>query len=556
MAGGGSKAAPFGMGVIKSLIDNDNLKKIDIISTVSGGSYSALYLYHKALYLNRKEKKLDNLSDFYKLSELYYDKNLSFDERIKYAGIDYSKNITPNKSCRKISNKIGEFQKWVGCNQDILDSTFSYVTRKEEGPKLFRWPYKLLPHIAGVGLSFVPHHFANTLFDWKLELSPSQESYFHGISRAYGFVPTETKTTKNLDQYNKKDFKVKYTFKDLEELLEDHAGQLPMWIINTTNETNYALMSFNDEPTNLDKGIFEITPYGYGSGLHGYKIGNASKEKEMDLSITDSVEASAAFFDSSSYYDIKPIRTVAFSLLHLFNMRWGVLRENHNVSDSTRTLHKFLPIGLYHLHSLFEKEPMYIRLSDGGMSENLGLYSLIKRGTRNIIVVSEAHDSKELKLDDICKVNSFLDKNGYSIVFKGNPENEVKKNNNYNYNLSSECEDGELVKKINYKEWNDKFNIWEGMIFAKDRVGEKFINKNNAIEGIKLHFIKASIDEKKFMSKDNKIPLKLVKFWKDIGSKGDFPQDKTAFITFDSSRSLYEAYLNLGYYKASKLEIK
>lgn len=48
--GGGTKASSFSMGVIKRLVDDDNIKNVDIISSVSGGGHPISYLYAKARY--------------------------------------------------------------------------------------------------------------------------------------------------------------------------------------------------------------------------------------------------------------------------------------------------------------------------------------------------------------------------------------------------------------------------------------------------------------------------------------------------------------------------
>jgi hypothetical protein len=48
LSGGGSKASPFAMGVIKRFIDEGWLYRTDYLTSVSGGSYAAFYLYYRA----------------------------------------------------------------------------------------------------------------------------------------------------------------------------------------------------------------------------------------------------------------------------------------------------------------------------------------------------------------------------------------------------------------------------------------------------------------------------------------------------------------------------
>lgn len=56
LSGGGIRASLFSIGVLKSLYNKGYLNNIDIISTVSGGSYSAYWLYLKEL----NQSKLSN----------------------------------------------------------------------------------------------------------------------------------------------------------------------------------------------------------------------------------------------------------------------------------------------------------------------------------------------------------------------------------------------------------------------------------------------------------------------------------------------------------------
>ena len=56
LAGGGTKASSFSMGVLSALSAKDQLWNIDAISTVSGGSYAGLFLYSRLIADNKKGK--------------------------------------------------------------------------------------------------------------------------------------------------------------------------------------------------------------------------------------------------------------------------------------------------------------------------------------------------------------------------------------------------------------------------------------------------------------------------------------------------------------------
>src|SRR5688572_6768961 len=54
LSGGGSKSAPFAMGVLDGLRYSGVLEEIDYISSVSGGSYAALYLYSRLMAMQQE----------------------------------------------------------------------------------------------------------------------------------------------------------------------------------------------------------------------------------------------------------------------------------------------------------------------------------------------------------------------------------------------------------------------------------------------------------------------------------------------------------------------
>jgi hypothetical protein len=86
------------------------------------------------------------------------------------------------------------------------------------------------------------------------------------------------------------------------------------------------------------------------------------------------------------------------------------------VSTQRRSLHRALPVPFYWLDGLIanarlpghasaelrhRRDSAFIRLIDGGNSENLGVYSLLKRGVRNVLIADAAQD-EDGKFVDIC----------------------------------------------------------------------------------------------------------------------------------------------------------
>ena len=50
LAGGGTKAAGFSIGVLKGLVESGQMERLDIISSVSGGSYAAYWFYARLVF--------------------------------------------------------------------------------------------------------------------------------------------------------------------------------------------------------------------------------------------------------------------------------------------------------------------------------------------------------------------------------------------------------------------------------------------------------------------------------------------------------------------------
>jgi hypothetical protein len=107
---------------------------------------------------------------------------------------------------------------------------------------------------------------------------------------------------------------------------------------------------------------------------------------------------------------------------HVFNLDWGYDIPNYNVSTTRRRIHRALPVPFYYADGLIANmaasgsdnaelhdrtRSVYIRLIDGGNAENLGVYALIKRNTRTILISDAAQDSKGL-FGDICGLKTRL----------------------------------------------------------------------------------------------------------------------------------------------------
>jgi len=552
LSGGGTKSSPFAMGVLKSFIDNQWINNVDIISSVSGGGYSAYYFYNKAI----EEYQKNNLNSKFKLDKYFANCNLSYENEVKeMPGLSKEeKKEEYNKFFKQKDLQCKTFYdkdlKHVKENQDILSFyQQKYLSTGENGINGIKDDiHALSTAFSAFTLNslFIPHHhLSNSIFDWKYELSLSQHLYLNGIINTYG--------------QNKFGGRKVQTFENLKDVIEKE--NLPMWIIQTSVfKDSWVLDVLKTNEPNLDNTIFEITPYGYGNGLDIYNLEKSYDKYRVDnpdnlgLDLARSTLASAAFFDALTDNNIQ---FLAFPLLHLFNLRWGIKIPKYDNNIYRQKLHYLLPFPLYY----FDMDSSKITLADGGQSgDNLGLYSLVKRGTENIVIVSGSQDNKNrdiLKLEDMCSVATFLnnDEKNYEVYFYGDPRiKDDKEKLDFLKNFCNPKENkGKFYEKISMNEWQKP--IWEG----------KIIDKKNNIE-MNVFFIKAAIDKmsltkeaiclynRNCKEKKYNYPISLLRFWinNEFG-KTTFPQTSTVLNTLNGSYTLFQAYMDLAYHYSNQL---
>ncbi|MDT7848458.1 hypothetical protein Q9292_02445 [Methylophilus sp. VKM B-3414] len=624
LSGGGSKSAPFVMGVMKRFAENDWMAKTDIISSVSGGGYSAYY-YYKKMWMIKYEpefmKEYRTLEDYKKgVKSLPSTREIFVDIRKeKYGEVlgnkacesntetnltrcnvitdDYKTygNLTrANSSCNKFELNSTRHQDYIECYQDVLSVTPGGTSNTDSSYPVPAFVGMLLTTIASLPF----HHIANSLFDWKVPLSPTQFTYKRGIKRTYGNTPDDKSNNLLKDLIPTTD---KFDFKGLMGLYEEceGCGKLPWWIINMTNSV------YEDDKKSINKTVFELTANSMGSGNYGYVFGKNFSDLIPGFRPIDAVAASGAFFDTlSAYFPYAVSGKVVFLIMHGLNLRWGIEIPNYLVSNRVRTLHSLIPWPIYYKFN-FDRKPdsAYIRLADGGQSgENLGIYSLLRRGTRNIVIADGAWDingdRKYSELPELCLTNQFLNRHGLEMVFVGYPNRLPSQEGDKELiRLSKVCSDdeklgprikGEPLKDFSPYEW--KRAIWVGQI---QTIENKILPKAyESLDKVKLFYIKSAIDYKLVATElmniqanptlcdgeddnpqgvvtKNEIPCTMLGYIIDSGNyqtsdskvvemkipngNSVWPQTNTVKDTANSSANKYKAYRDLGWYAARKL---
>jgi hypothetical protein len=605
LAGGGSKSSPFAMGVIKRLVDDEQLQRIDLVSSVSGGGYAAYYLYHKAhetlsgSHVVGGNSRSVVLRDWYTLRlRLGRTGSVEFPEA-RYNTLDGNLDDEERDGCESFSIGSSRFQKWIACYQDILarKSWGNYWTF--DGAPISDIAQQALLTVASLPV----HHFANSLFDWGLQLSPSQYFYERGLIRTYGYAPraTATDTTvgdANVVNIDEAQSAISLKFDDLKRIYErgrktDRLPKVPYWVIQATNGLNSSWFDVSNTAYTLHDSVFELGAYRLGSSAYRYALNVDPTALDADFEVSKAMVASAAFFDPLQK-TFGWNRGLVFAGMHALNLRWGLRVENYNMEAGSKFFHSVLPFPLYYANPSFPmdiKNP-YIRLADGGISgDNLGLMSQLHRGTRHIIAVDGAFDLDDAKppksyLPELCTVDAYLRKNhAVRVEFESDPNGGVS-----SFILEDVCKTTSdarevgLLPSARLDPYAWKKPVWVGKIVPvanaiPSRLGAMLADPGNETQ---IYYIKSAADidvllnlAKKYRQTNGVcnrvsalpdfpagVPCGLlyvvdglveVERAKDKWWRGKFPQNPTVGLTADSSAQTYYGYLWLGWYLAGFL---
>lgn len=397
LSGGGTKAAMFSHGVLVGLQNAGILEKVDAISSVSGGGYAAYWYFSKLLAADEQGFPIANIfSDcipaYWTAKEKKEISDGGTNEDIKrlVAAMDRAVDPTLRENPDPLASKMPKCQ-----------DKNHYV--KDSDP--YRWQAHIVRWPDVFGTEPVSHdgsrqgkperEIREGLFD-GLVIEPITQMFTHqsaipnlyqwGIERTWGLNPEPRKIAGIWEYSNAVDATkngplrvdpMKVNWHALRALYDRSASagkKLPLWIVNANSGGK------TDAVANT-KRIFEMTAFGSGAEEFGY-VNNIDNPPIEDLGT--SVRAAAGFADSQGLTGMK--RAVVEFLSGIWpGARWGVPVEVATQSGDVA-------------------KP---RLSDGGGGENLGLYSLLKRGVKDIIVVDTAQDV-EGNMDDICTVKSAL----------------------------------------------------------------------------------------------------------------------------------------------------
>jgi hypothetical protein len=593
---------------MQGLQESGVLEHVDVISSVSGGSYAALY------YFGRLYAAYSRVRDRFTTAENALPDSAKFfadcfpSEQLRWFGSDrppYWSANTPAGACPS-GESVGAY--WpiaaddygedplreasqIRGYQDVLSSDFAYANNVDSSVEL----RKTIAGAAGLVfknsfLLFIPNYVANSIFDWRVDLSPSKDTYDAGITRTY--ARDATLLAKRGDATPNRppgyvESPGRLTFAALRELAEaTQPGQcaedllklglchVPFWIINATAGTGVSnLRLFDSRRYSAVVNGFEFTPYGYGAGAYGW-FAWGQRELEPNVSVPEAVGMSAAFFDSQQRtVGSGFLRPTVNLLLHGLNLDWGTSIANYNQTrteyDGRRIVHDLLPWPAYSLHhNTADRRSLYIHLSDGGMNENLGAYALIKRRVPEIIIADAATDEK-YQFNDLCELGRQLDDEHQFVL-------------NVDLWTPEQVAAGHVPwSSIKCGQGNDPFGIkgrlpsmvLRGRICA---IAELKCDDTSAVS--RLYILKPALnysatpnggaslqqeldaaarhqlDYSTCGSVGRSYPCEVITYLSNP-SVQDFPQDSVVGVTFNSNAFIYGAYKELGRYYATHLTV-
>jgi Patatin-like phospholipase len=619
LSGGGSKSAPFALGVLAGLQETGVLPHVDIISSVSGGSYAALYFYSRLLagYNDNAIKPYDTAQIFLDCLPENRAANFAADQRDwlprwsatspsglcpksndlalgslsfigRYWPLDMSANaLDYSDPLRQASHTRGY--------ANVLDSGWSYdnnVDAFAERLKVGEQVTKLV----GINslLLGIPNFIANSLFDWRISMSWTKGTYDQGITRTYARDATELSDPKFLKRVRPdgmaesvarlrfSELRGLYNYQSSSDCAAPTANALvckaPFWIINATagtSRTSLRLVNFGDDAYYARRNGFEFTAYGYGSGAFGW-FNWGERELEPLVTLPQAVGISSAFLDSQQRQVGGAFRPLVNLALHTFNLDWGTDIANYQRSAeefrTQTTIHNFLPWPFYLLHrQTADASSLYIHVSDGGQNENLGVAALLRRHVRDIIVADGGQDIR-YALDDLCELGKQLEKEsdqrllvkfGHDLYFLGERERK--------------CKGGKDPFKLRDALPEPIIRGWvckKSVSFCSDTTAESRlyiikaalrlneappagITLAQAVEYAKGNEPKLTYEQCAATGAkiDPGYPCEVVTYLANP-STHNFPQDSTATVTLSSNAYIFGAYKELGRYYASHLSFE
>lgn len=339
MSGGGLRSAAFNLGVLKGLHEAGILQKVDVASSVSGGGY-ALSWYVAQKFLNAGKK----------------------DDNALFAITGDDKNT-------------GEYQRHLA----------------EKASNFYPKARGVVPLAVAVFPGIPLNLLANGVFGLHTNTSFFYNSYTARVRELLHVTPQ--KYAEPVAGFQESGIGILKLRDFMHETRERRAERPPFFIFNTTALIDSAAQQ---SAGLLQNTVFEFTPLQYGSDAFGrYRYQADGQEflaPQRQWDLDEIATLSGAAFDFNRMTPHPSSRQLATA----GNVDLGRYIPNPRLKRSPTQVGWWIA-PLAHLfgrpHYARDADGTHIYLSDGGHSENLGAFSLVRRLCEQIIIVDAEEDS-------------------------------------------------------------------------------------------------------------------------------------------------------------------
>ncbi|HEY6137577.1 MAG TPA: patatin-like phospholipase family protein [Thermoanaerobaculia bacterium] len=308
---------------------------------------------------------------------------------------------------------------------DLFDNAKPYQHHLEDHGKIVNG-WRLTRALVADTALFPVNLLVNGMFGWHANTTGHRYFYESALVNEFFTKPGEHR-------------RLRYTFDELRAASQEK--KLPLFIINTTAYIDDDSHHYAADTRNT---VYEFTQVRYGSDAYGY----LSSDYPIDLPTAVSVSGAAA--DSNALQ----AGAVQKTLLSGLNFDLGYFVDNRlkatmRVDQPCVTFKpeskagfyhrkwssRLIPFPVYAFLPYWAKDQRGVRtyLSDGGHSENLGAFSLIRRLVKNIVIVDASGDSHfefsdylQLKNAVLQSLNANLEVKAIDEVLS-KPENERRR---------------------------------------------------------------------------------------------------------------------------------
>ncbi|MGN8278436.1 patatin-like phospholipase family protein [Pseudomonas sp. SMV71] len=382
LSGGGMRSATFSIGVLAGLQKQGLLDQVDIVSSVSGGSYANLWLTHQ-LYGAKHYQTPAAATD--ELFKSYY----------VYKAVRDNPDIEPMARPHHADQTSRRFQTYIENNSYLITRTQDsyYGAFIDQSSYIGEMTGRTALWVPSVPLNII----ANGIFRWQVNVNPWESAYKKGIDRTFGAYPTDWHST--LENASP-------SYSELAGAAK--RGEIPFFIVNTTAAYGGKVewlrtADFAGFNSDLASVVYEFSPLAYGNTAFGYcDYQDKTNRRTYGVpcypaeapKLSEAVMMSGAAVDSLKLSDLPLVYVPVDAFADALNLSLGRYVANPRVEPATRAWHKVLPFPFYFAtNRRYDETRDSVYLSDGGHSENLGLYALVKRRVKNIITIDAEHEA-------------------------------------------------------------------------------------------------------------------------------------------------------------------